>query len=132
MPSMPQTRSHEAGLQVQRQHGGPIKTKSKMKTVGHLQDEEEEEEQENEDDSFIAVNKLDTPSLPVVIKVKLDDCLVDMEVNTGASISLMSERTFSKMWPGRTLQPSTLKLRTYLKETIPVVGCTTVNVDYDG
>ena len=53
-------------------------------------------------------------------------------MDTGASISLMSERTFSKMWPGRTLQPSTLKLRTYLKETIPVVGCTTVNVNYNG
>ena len=112
-------------------HGGPVKTKSKTKTVRRVQNEEEEE-QEDEDDSFIAVNKLDTPSPPIMIKVKLDDCLVDMEVDTGASISLMSERTFNKMWPGRTLQPSTLKLRTYLKETIPVVGCTTVNVNYNG
>ena len=79
-----------------------------------------------------SVNKVDIPSLPVMIKVKLDDCLVGMEVDTGASNSLMSERTFNKLWPGRTLQPSTLKLRTYLKETIPVVGCTTVNVDYNG
>ena len=113
-------------------HGGPVKIKSKTKTVRRVQDKEEEEEQKDEDDSFIAVNKLDTSSPPITIKVKLDDCLVDMEVDTGVSISLMSERTFSKMWPGRTFQPSTLKLRTYLKETIPVVGCTTVNVNYNG
>ena len=78
-------------------HGGSVKTKSKTKTVRRVQEEEEREEQEDEDDSFIAVNKLDTPSLPIMIKVKLDDCLVDMEVDTGASISLMSERTFNKM-----------------------------------
>ena len=78
-------------------HGGPVKIKSKTKIVRHVQDEEEEEEQEDEDDSFIAVNKLDTSSLPITIKMKLDDCLVDMEVHTGASISLISERTFSKV-----------------------------------
>ena len=44
----------------------------------------------------------------------------------------MSENTFKTLWPGRSLQPSSVRLRTYLKETIPVVGCTNVNVDYNG
>jgi hypothetical protein len=69
-----------------------------------------------------------------MVKMKLDGCVVDMEVDTGASVSLISENTFKTLWRGRSLQPSSVRLRTYLKETIPVVGCTNVllNVDYNG
>ena len=38
-----------------------------------------------------------------MVKIKLDDCVVDMEVGTGASVSLMSENTFKTLWPGRSL-----------------------------
>ena len=41
----------------------------------------------------------------------------------------MSENTFKTLWPARSLQPSSV---TYLKETIPVVGCTNVNIDDNG
>ena len=122
VPPTPQTRSHGAGLQVQGQAWGSVKAKCKTQSVGLCARERGGGEQEDEDASFNTVDKVDTPSPPIIIKVKLDDCLVDMEVDTGTSISLMSEWTFNKMWPGRTLQPSTLTLRTYLKETIPVVG----------
>ena len=72
----------------------------------------------------------DTP--PILVKIKLDGCVIDMEVDTGASICLMPESTFNTLWPGRSLQSSSMRLQTYLKETIPVVGCTCVNVDYNG
>ena len=109
-------------------------SKPKPKSVDNVQDEEEgEEEEKEEDDSTlnqVKSRKIDAP--PIMVKVKLDDCLVDMEVDTGASVSLISEDTFKSLWPGRTLQPSPVRLRTYLKETIPVVGSTNVNVDYNG
>ena len=57
---------------------------------------------------------------------------MNMEVDTGASLTLMSETTFSGLWPGRSLQPSQVRLQSYLRETIPVVGCFCVNVDYNG
>ena len=110
-------------------------SKPKPKSVDNVQDEEEgeEEEEKEEDDSTlnqVKSRKINAP--PIMVKVKLDDCLVDMEVDTGASVSLISEDTFKSLWPGRTLQPSPVRLRTYLKETIPVVGSTNVNVDYNG
>ena len=66
---------------------------------------------------------------PILVSVKLDNCLVNMEVDTGASLTLMSETTFSGLWPGRSLQPSQVRLQSYLKEPIPVVGCC---CDYNG
>lgn len=109
-----------------------LKTKPKPRSVGQVQDEEEEE-QGPDDFTLMMVKSLrksDAP--PILVKAKLDDCLVDMEVDTGAAVSLMSESTFNTLWPGRSLQPSPVRLRTYLKETIPVVGCTCVNVEYNG
>ena len=45
--------------------------------------------------------------------VKLDDRTVDMEVDSGASLSLMAESTFRRLWPGRSLLPSYVRLQTY-------------------
>ena len=137
----------------------PASSKRKHKPVGQVQDEEEEEREEegdsddstigqiNEDDSDnstidstigqiharqVNANKSKTGTPPITVRIKLDECLVDMEVDTGASVSLMSENTFRTLWPGRRVLPSPVRLRTYLKESIPVVGCTNVNVDYNG
>ena len=61
-------------------------SKPKPKSVDNVQDEEEgEEEEKEEDDSTlnqVKSRKIDAP--PIMVKVKLDDCLVDMEVDTGA------------------------------------------------
>ena len=54
---------------------------------------------------------------------RLDSTLVD----TGASHSLMSEKLFLQMWPGRT---SPIRLRSYAKQPIVVRGCCNVNVHY--
>ena len=43
---------------------------------------------------------------PVKVKVKLYDCVVNMEVDTSATMSLMSQATFQGLWPGRGLQLS--------------------------
>ena len=74
--------------------------------------------------------RISTP--PIVANVKLDGCWVDMEVDSGASFSLMSEATFRRLWPGRDLHPSSVRLQTYSKEPITVVGCCNVNIEYNG
>ena len=58
--------------------------------------------------------------------------MVNMEVDTGVAMSLMSQTTFQGLWPGRDLEPSQVRLRAYTREPIPVVGCCSVNVDYNG
>ena len=69
---------------------------------------------------------------PIKVQVGVDDCLISMEVDTGASMSLMSDATFNKLWPGRSLSTTSVRLNTYSKEAIPVVGCTEVQVAYEG
>ena len=108
------------------------KTKHQTKTVDLVPQDDKEEEGDVE--TILCHVKspgvVNTP--PILVSVKLDNCLVNMEVDTGASLTLMSETTFSGLWPGRSLQPSQVKLQSYLKEPIPVVGCCCVNVDYSG
>ena len=47
-----------------------------------------------------------------------------MEVDTGASVSIMPETTFQRLWPGRRLDCTEDRLLSYSKETIPVMGST--------
>ena len=54
-----------------------------------------------------------------------------MEVDTGTAVMVISEATYNQVCGASScsqLQPSTLKLRTYTGEEIPVVGGTTVKV----
>ena len=51
-----------------------------------------------------------------------------MEVDTGAPVSKMSENNYHKLWPRRGLSTCTIRLQTYSKEPITVVGSTDVQV----
>ena len=69
---------------------------------------------------------------PITVQVGVDECTVTMEVDTGASTTIMPEPTYHKFWPGRGLSQSSVKLQNYSKDSIPVVGSTTVQVCYEG
>ena len=53
-------------------------------------------------------------------------------MDTEASISIMSEATYRKIWPTRELEVSDVKLQTYSKEPIPVVGARKVQLYCEG
>ena len=55
-----------------------------------------------------------------------------MEVDTGASVNLMREDNYYKLFPGCPLSKSEVRLQTYLGEAIPVVGSKVVHVEYEG
>ena len=86
------------------------------------------EEKEEEQPMLQVESKPTLP--PIQVKVKLDDCLVTMEVDTGASMSLMAEATFNALWPGRSLDKTEVRLCSYSKEPIPVVGSCQVTAIY--
>ena len=44
----------------------------------------------------------------------------------------MGEATYYKLWPGRGLSKTNLKLQTYSKQPFVVVGSTDVQVSYQG
>ena len=70
-------------------------------------------------------------SLLVFVCMQLDGKEVSMELDTGASVSLMSGNLYHKLWPGRGLDSTTLRLQTYSCESLEVVGSTTVQVQYE-
>ena len=56
-----------------------------------------------------------------------------MEIDTGSSVSIISEGTFDKRYDDNILlTPSTSKLRTYTGEVMPVVGMAEVDIEYKG
>ena len=55
-----------------------------------------------------------------------------MEIDTGAAVSLISQTTQEELFPSARLDKSSLVLRTYTDETIPVQGQMEVEVRYGG
>ena len=56
-----------------------------------------------------------------------------MELDTGASVSVLSNTTYldlQRQGHALPLQPSPVKLKSYTGDTIPVLGCTTVQARY--
>ncbi|XP_064468503.1 uncharacterized protein K02A2.6-like [Ornithodoros turicata] len=55
-----------------------------------------------------------------------------MEIDTGAVVSVMSLQQYQKCFPHLTLEPTSLRLRTYTGEALTPQGYITVNVNYGG
>jgi len=55
---------------------------------------------------------------------------VSMQVDTGASLSFMSETTFRELWPQRKITFSEVRLSSYSDESVPVVGSVDIKVAY--
>ena len=69
---------------------------------------------------------------PFEVTVSVQDQPLTMEVDTGASLSIMSEETFRKHWPRVVLQESNVKLKTYSGESVVVLGKMEARVCYEG
>ena len=70
---------------------------------------------------------------PLKVTLSVDNVDLDMEVDTGASVSIISEETYSRLWPeGQqpSLQESAITLRTYSGEQLSIKGTLTVDVQY--
>ena len=97
--------------------------------VQHLQTEEAEETGESSEEySLFHVRSEPETQLKVVILI--DKQPVEMVVDTGASLSIISENTFRKNWPEQVLQEASIKIRTYTGELLKVKGCVYVDISY--
>ena len=70
---------------------------------------------------------------PLKVTVRVNNADLDMEVDTGASVSIISEDTYNRLWPEKqqpSLQKSTITLRTYSGEQLSVKGSMAVDVQY--
>ena len=76
------------------------------------------------------VNKKDHK--PFQVTMVIDRKEVQLDVDTGASSTLMSLNTFKQFWPEKKLQRCDTRLRTYAGEIVPIVGKANVTVEYKG
>ena len=70
---------------------------------------------------------------PLQVVVKVNGADLTMEVDIGASMSLISNVTFQKLWPAQNspaLLPTESKLRTYTGEQINVLGTISAEVQF--
>ena len=68
---------------------------------------------------------------PLMATVQANKAELYMEMDTGASASIISNKTYKKLWPPAKrpqLTPTDRKLRTYTKEELSVLGSLDLNV----
>ena len=56
---------------------------------------------------------------------------VQMEIDTGASLSLVSEETQHELWPTAVLQKTSVQLKTYTGTPLKVIGVMNATVCYE-
>ena len=71
---------------------------------------------------------------PIQVPVMIDEASVHMELDTCASLTIISGKTYHDTWPQSPppLQPSGTKLHTYTGEELGVLGSFTATVKYKG
>ena len=81
-------------------------------------------------DGMFAVKTVRETEDVIKVNMEVNGTTMPMELDTGASVTIISEGTFRKMLPKLQLQPSTVRLKTYTGERMQVVGEADVQVEY--
>ena len=63
--------------------------------------------------------------------MEINNKCVTMELDTGAAVTIMSQKSYHSLFPGLQLDNSSVRLKSYSGQTIPVVGQVDVAVKYD-
>ena len=69
------------------------------------------------------------PEPSIVIPVQINGRTISMELETRASVSVMSEATWNEKFSQYQIQPSRIQLKTYSGETLQVMGQLQVSVE---
>ena len=97
----------------------------------HLEADAQSPDNADSSDGDFKLHKLSkTSSEPIMVSVKLNGQKLDMEVDTGAAFSVISEATRQAVFTNETLHPSDLVLKTYTDESMKVKGTINMRVQY--
>ena len=96
---------------------GLVRSKGKGKRTP-TQHTQKIEEEGKESESYELLTLSQRRNAPITVSLRVNQVEMAMEVDTGASVSIVSEATYRKLWPGGKfpLQPSDAKLRSYTGE----------------
>jgi len=83
-------------------------------------------------EDYAMYNLTGTSDKPLKVTVGVDNFELEMEVDTGGSVSIISEETYNRLWPDQkpTLLESSITLHTYRGEQLTVKGTINVDVQY--
>ena len=70
------------------------------------------------------------PEPSIMVLVKLNGVSFSMELDTGASVSIMSEEAWRRRFPKVPLEASQIKLKTYTIEALKIIGQALVEATY--
>ena len=127
MPQLQQTRPHSNHLLIiekERQLGRHNLKKpglgTKYVTTTHDQEPDPEEDVDNESLPLYMVGGGATP--PVKVPLLVDGKSLTMELDTGAAITIVSEKQYKGLFSHLPLKESQALLKTYSGEQLPVVS----------
>ena len=107
----------------------------KPQTRAHHLVDDQQDEADSDEYSQYALNTMSRErTKPMMVSVSLNGSKVNMEVDTGASLSVISFDTYQSLWPKRSapaLRKSRVKLSTYTGEHVPIAGVISVQVVYE-
>lgn len=110
-------------LKSQRQHTHP----------SNIVRESNESDENNEIDLLTIYHLNHKPTPPIIVEIEINNVVVPIEVDTGASTSLLNLETFKVINNSNIeLQPTTCKLKTYSGEIITPKGVAEINFSYEG
>ena len=95
--------------------------------------EEKLTQESSEDKSYAMFTARGSLSNPLIIHVKLNNVLVPMELDTGASLTVINKSTYNKIGAESVspIKESKVKLKIYTGKCIPILGTINVHVQYD-
>ena len=100
----------------------------KAKKTHHIHDDKQSFD---DSESEFKLHKLGGHSSdPIRVTLSLNGKDLEMEVDTGAALSVISEATKQAVFPSETLRPSDLVLKTYTNERMEVKGTLNMRVQY--
>ncbi|XP_030850652.1 uncharacterized protein K02A2.6-like [Strongylocentrotus purpuratus] len=119
------------------------KTRRKSRLgVSHVEGDQSEsgsvecsESNTDDDDNvyYIGVHKVGKGVKPIMVDVEIEDTTLSMELDTGCGVSIVSQSVYEKNFKQKVkVDKCDIKLKTFTRQTIPVMGKCMVNVNYHG
>ena len=71
-----------------------------------------------------------TPQPPILINMEVCGKQVNFELDTGTTVTIMSEDAFRSLFPHLHLKPTNLELKTYTGQSMDILGEASVQVGY--
>ena len=104
---------------------------SRSGSLHQISQAQEAPEDDSTDEVYALYNLPGSRTKPIQAVVGIGNQDLLMEVDTGASLSIISEKTYSSLHNAPQLQSTEARLRTHTGESLPVLGSITVTVHHN-